>query len=44
MCMRLLVSDTFWGNDFFWMLVGILLVYRNGKDCDEKKFSEEAPL
>lgn len=44
MCMRLLVSDTFWGNDFFWMLVGILLVYRNGKDCDEKKFNEEAPL
>lgn len=27
MCMRLVVSDTFWGNNFFWMLIGILLLY-----------------
>ena len=27
MCMRLVVSDTFWGNSYFWMLVGILLLY-----------------
>lgn len=27
MCMRLLVSDTFWGNIYFWMLIGILLTY-----------------
>lgn len=27
MCMRLMISDTFWGNNFFWMLVGVLLMY-----------------
>lgn len=27
MCMRLLVSDTFWGNNFFWTLIGVLLLY-----------------
>lgn len=27
MCMRLLVSDTFWGNRFFWMSLAILFMY-----------------
>lgn len=27
MCLRLLISDTFWGNTFFWMLIGVLLMY-----------------
>lgn len=25
MCMRLIVSDTFWGNNFFWMLLALLI-------------------
>ena len=41
MCMRLLVSDTFWGNDFFWMLIGILLIYRNNKGRDGGDFRRE---
>lgn len=41
MCMRLLVSDTFWGNDFFWMLIGILFIYQNNKDRDGGDFSGE---
>ena len=41
MCMRLLVSDTFWGNDFFWMLIGVLLIYRNNKDRDGSDFLGE---
>ena len=28
MCMRLLVSDTFWGNRFFWMLLAMAFAIR----------------
>jgi O-antigen ligase len=29
MCSKLLVSDTFWGNQFFWMTLALLLVQRS---------------
>lgn len=44
MCMRLLVSDTFWGNNFFWMLIGVILVYRNGKYRDSGYFRRKGLL
>lgn len=36
MCMRLLISDTFWGNNYFWMLIGLLLLFFWGKRTESQ--------
>ena len=33
MSMRLIISDTFWGNTFFWMLIALLLFRKDQAVC-----------
>ena len=37
MCMRLAVSDTFWGNNFFWMMLALIFSTAGFRDTDRNE-------
>jgi len=47
MCARLLVSDTFWGNPFFWVMLALLLVqpeWSANANCQNSKIQKRRTL